>query len=166
MQRLAALHTIDTTITASLDLRLTLNVLLDRVTTHLRVDAADVLLLHVPTQTLEYAAGHGFRTNAIAHSRLRLNEGHAGRAALERCIVHIPNLPESGPAFVRAQLLAGENFIAYYSAPLIAKGQIKGVLEIFHREPIRAGPEWLEFLETLAGQAAIAVEAFREMKLT
>ncbi len=158
VQRLTALHTIDTTITASFDLRLTLNVLLDQVTTHLGVDAADVLLLSVHTQTLEYAAGHGFRTNAIARARLRLNEGHAGRVVLERCTVHIPNLPESGPAFARTQLLAGENFIAYSGAPLIAKGQIKGVLELFHRKPIHPDPEWLEFFETLAGQAAIAIE--------
>jgi putative nucleotidyltransferase with HDIG domain len=59
---------------------------------------------------------------------------------------------------VRTGLLIRDKVVAYYAAPLIAKGQIKGVLEIFHREPIHPDPEWLEFLETLAGQAAIAID--------
>ena len=42
--------------------------------------------------------------------------------------------------------------------PLTAKGQIKGVLEIFHRDPIKLEPESFDFLETLAGQAAIAID--------
>ncbi|MEK7442952.1 MAG: HD domain-containing phosphohydrolase, partial [Chloroflexota bacterium] len=47
---------------------------------------------------------------------------------------------------------------ASYAVPLIAKGQIKGVLEIFHRAPLNPNDEWLDFLETLAGQAAIAID--------
>jgi putative nucleotidyltransferase with HDIG domain len=32
------------------------------------------------------------------------------------------------------------------------------VLEIFHRRPLQFYPEWLDFLQTLAGQAAIAID--------
>jgi len=42
--------------------------------------------------------------------------------------------------------------------PLIAKGRVLGVLEIFHRLPHEGNSEWLEFLETLAGQIAIAID--------
>ena len=42
--------------------------------------------------------------------------------------------------------------------PLIAKGQVKGVLEIFHRAPLEPDQEWLDFLDTLAVQAAIAID--------
>ena len=41
--------------------------------------------------------------------------------------------------------------------PLLAKGSVQGVLELFHRGPHHADQEWMEFLETLAGQAAIAI---------
>jgi response regulator RpfG family c-di-GMP phosphodiesterase len=41
---------------------------------------------------------------------------------------------------------------------LIAKGQLKGVLEVFLRSPRSIDPEHLEFLEALAGQAAIALD--------
>jgi len=55
-------------------------------------------------------------------------------------------------------MLKEEGFIDYYCVPLIVKGEVKGALEIFHRSMLESDPEWLDFLETLAGQAAIAIE--------
>jgi putative nucleotidyltransferase with HDIG domain len=46
----------------------------------------------------------------------------------------------------------------YFGVPLISKGEVKGVLEIFHRSQLRPNREWLELLETMAGQAAIAID--------
>jgi signal transduction histidine kinase len=146
---------------ASLDLEATLDVLLEQVTLQLNVDAADLLLLDQQTQVLEYAAGRGFRSPALTHVRLPLGEGHAGSAALERRIVHIPDLVEDQGAMARALLLAGEGFISYYGVPLVARGQVTGVLEIFHRAWLDPDAEWLSFLEAMAGQAAMAVENAR-----
>ncbi len=156
--RLQALRNIDLAITASTDLHITLNVVLDELTQRLRVDAADVLLLNRQTRMLEHAAGRGFRTAALQHTRLQLGEGNAGRAALERRLISIPDLRSAGDAFSRAPLLASEGFAAYFAAPLLAKGHVIGVLETFHRTPLHPDREWLDFLEALAGQAAIAIE--------
>lgn len=158
LQHLVALRNVDMAITASLDLSVTLNVLLSQVTSRMRVDAADVLLLNPTTQFLEYAAGSGFRGSAITRVALRLGEGLPGRAALECRPISAANLLESEEAFRRAQLLAEESFIAYYGVPLIVKGQAKGVLEIFHRGALTPDPEWLNFLEALAAHAAIAID--------
>jgi PAS domain S-box-containing protein len=157
LQHLIALRAIDMTISSSLDLRMTLGVLLGQTVTQLRVDAADVLLLNPHLQRLDYAAGRGFRGGGITRSHLRLGECQAGRAVLERRTIHISNLAEE-TTFVRAGLLASENFVAHYVTPLIAKGEVKGVLEVFHRAPLAPDPEWLDFLEALAGQAAIAID--------
>jgi putative nucleotidyltransferase with HDIG domain len=43
--------------------------------------------------------------------------------------------------------------------PLIAKGQVKGVLDIFNRSSLSPDDEWFEFLQTLANQAAIAIDS-------
>ncbi|MBF8285321.1 MAG: putative PAS/PAC sensor protein [Anaerolineales bacterium] len=145
-------------ISSSLDLRVTLGVLLDQTLAQLRVDAADILLLNSYTQTLEYAAGRGFRSKRIEQPHVRLGQGYAGRAALERRTIGLPDLAEEEPDFSRASLLGGEAFRAYYGVPLIAKGQVEGVLEIFHRAPLASEPEWLDFLEALAAQAAIAID--------
>ena len=157
-EQLTALHAVDVAINSSLDLRLTLDILLNQVVSQLKVDAAAVLLFSPHTQTLEYAVGRGFRSTAIQQTRERLGEGHAGRAALERRLISIPHAsPEAVCARVQS-LLARERFVAHHVAPLIAKGQVKGVLELFHRAPFVPEAEWLEFLETLGGQAAIAID--------
>jgi PAS domain S-box-containing protein len=158
VQRLAALHAIDTAISSSMDLRVTLSILLAQVTDQLGVDAAAILLLNRQKQTLEFSAGRGFQSDAIERSVVRLGEGYAGMAAVERHVVQIPNLAEGEITFTRAALLAKEKFVTYAAAPLVAKGQVKGVLEIFHRYPIHAESDWLSFLETLAEQAAIAID--------
>jgi len=158
-RRLAALRAIDAAITSSFDLNLTLSVMLNQVTDQLSVDAACVLLLDPHTQVLEYAAGRGFRAATFQHTRLRLGEGYAGLAALERRTIHVANLRGRKTDFLRSPTFAREGFIMYYGVPLIAKGQVKGVLEIFHRAPLKADAGWLDFLKTLAGQAAIAIDS-------
>lgn len=158
LQRLEALRSIDAAITASLDLRVTLNIFLDQLTTQLRVDAADILLLRPHTQTLEYAAGHGFRTAALQDGRLRVGEGHVGRSVIDRKRMRIPSLPDEMGDSTRAPLLVAEGFIAYFVAPLIVKGQVKGVLEVLHRGSLDPDLEWLGFLDALVAQAAIAID--------
>ena len=51
-----------------------------------------------------------------------------------------------------------EDFTEYFAAPLVVKEQIRGVLEIYLCQPLNPDPEWINFLETLAGQAAIAID--------
>ncbi len=161
IQHLRALHTIDSAISSSFDLQMTLRVLLREVISQLGVDAADVLLFNQPTQVLEYAAAHGFHSNAIQHTQLHLGEGFAGRAVAEGRIIHIPNMMEAGGNLANSLLLAGESFVTYFGVPLIAKGQVVGVLEVFHRTPLEPDQEWLDFLDALAKQAAIAIDNAR-----
>jgi PAS domain S-box-containing protein/putative nucleotidyltransferase with HDIG domain len=158
LRRLAALRTIDLAITSSLDIRVVINVLLDQVVTQLEVDAAAFLLLNPHTQILEYAGGRGFRKSSIDQSHLQLGQGLAGQVAFERQPVSIPNLSQVQDQYTRGTLIAGEDFVAYHAVPLVAKGQVKGVLEIYNRQFIPPNPEWERFLETLAGQAAIAID--------
>jgi putative nucleotidyltransferase with HDIG domain len=137
---------------------MTLKVFIEHVVTQLGVDAANVLLLNPHTGILDFAASQGFRTSALRHSHLRLGEGYAGVAALDNRIIRIHDLKEEDNVFTRRELLKGEDFITYYGVPLVAKGRVKGVLEIFHRSPLTPDEEWFDFLEALALQAAIAID--------
>ncbi len=157
MRHIAALHAIDVAISSSFDLEFVLNVMLDQVTNQLGVDAADILLLDPHLNTLEFGAGSGFRSKAIQLTEVRLGEGYAGRAALERRTISIHDLSTRDDGFIRPELISMEGFTTYYGVPLLSKGKIKGVLEIFHRKPLNPDQEWLDFLDTLAGQAAIAI---------
>lgn len=158
VDQLAALRSIDLAITSELDLNPTLLLILDHVRQQLHVDAASILLLNSKTQILEFAAGAGFKTSALRHTRLRVGEENAGRTALERRVTHISNLKNQQTGFQRSPLLNQENFIAYYAVPLIAKGQVVGVLETFHRDMLETDNEWKNLMEMLAGQAAIAID--------
>ena len=157
LERLNALRAIDLAITANTDLQVTLNIVLREVNSQLKVDAADILLLDPYSQQLKYAAGQGFRDTSALRLPVRLGQGIAGRAALEKQTLHIADLAEAKD-FMQTALVAAENFVSYSVVPLVAKGQVRGVLEIFHRAPLNPDSDWLEFLATLAGQAAIAVD--------
>lgn len=157
-ERLTTLHSIDLVVASSLDLRLTLGVFLEHVIKSLNVDAADILLLDEKSRMLRYAAGRGFRSDALRYTLLPIGEGYAGRAILERKRVYVPDLREVENDLTRALARAHESFVAYVGVPLIAKGKIKGVLEIFHRAPLNPDEGWFFFLDSLATQAAIAID--------
>jgi PAS domain S-box-containing protein/putative nucleotidyltransferase with HDIG domain len=158
LDQLQALHIVDRAISSSFELRPILNTLITQAIAQLNVDAVDVLLFHPNLQMLDYVAGQGFRTRTVEKTQLRLGECFAGRAALERRMVHTPNLPEAGSNFTRALILQAEGFLEYYAVPLIAKGEVKGVLEVFNRTALHSNEEWLDFLGTLAEQAAITID--------
>ena len=158
LRRISALNDIDRAIGSSFDMRQSLDILLNEVLAQLDVDAASILLLNPFNQKLEYIAGKGFRTLNIRQSNSQLGNGLAGRVGLERKVLHVPNLAEIGGQFQRRVLLKDEKFVEYFGIPLIAKGTLKGVLEVFHRTSLNPDLDWLNYLETLGGQAAIAID--------
>jgi len=169
LRRTEALRAIDAAITGGKDINTVFNVIFDQTFTQLGVDAAVILLYDPTEQVLKYANERGFRTVALQHTHLLLGEGYAGRIALGRQMIHIPNLQGRQTDFLRSPTFSEEGFISYFGVPLIAKGEIKGVLEVFHRTAFEAETEWLNFLETLAGQAAIAVDnatLFKDLQLS
>jgi response regulator RpfG family c-di-GMP phosphodiesterase len=158
LEHITALSAIDRVIASNFDLNLSLSVILSHVTVELGVDAADVLVLNPSSQMLEFAAGRGFRTRSAEKATVRLGESRAGRAALERRLVEIPDLGKEPDKTLLTALSNDEGFVRYYGVPLLAKGQVKGVLEVFHRTTIEPDEEWLAFLTALAEQAAIAID--------
>jgi len=166
VERLRALHTIDQAVTSSMDLDKILTLLVREVVEQLHVDAASVLLYDTDSQCLDFASGHGFRTEALRYTSLVIGTGLAGRAAQQRKTVYVANLAamDNNPSL--AQAIAEEKFITYFGIPLIAKDQLRGVLEIFHRSALAPDPNWLTFLETLSGQAAISIDNARLLEMT
>jgi PAS domain S-box-containing protein/putative nucleotidyltransferase with HDIG domain len=158
VEHLTALSVIDRVIAANFDLKLSLSEILTHVMIELGVDAADILVLNPNLQLLEFGAARGFRTSTVKNVQVRLGEGYAGRAALERQLVEIPDLRNEPGSSLSASHFMDEGFIYYSCEPLISKGQVKGVLEVFQRNPFEPDAEWCDFLYALAGQTAIAIE--------
>lgn len=158
IEQLSALRNIDQAILSSIDLHFTLNVIVSEVSKQLHVDAVDILLLDPDTGMLEYVVGTGFKTQSIRAARVPLEVRSAGRAAGGVHLIEVKSLGDRPPDAFLAALFAKEDFLFYGNVLLANQGQIKGVLEVFHRAPRKPSREWLDFLHTLAGQAAIAIE--------
>ncbi|MBI5653389.1 MAG: HD domain-containing protein, partial [Chloroflexi bacterium] len=84
-----------------------------------------------------------------AHAPVALGEGLEGRVARERQM--LTRDPERAPTMGAARNVS-------IGMPLIAKGEIQGVLVITQRAPFAPDAEGLNFLEAVANQAAIAID--------
>lgn len=158
LDRFNALHSLNGTMSASLELEDILYAVIEKIEAQQEVDACAVLLLDAQIDTLEYAAGRGFQTGAIEQTRLALGEGAAGRAAEERRTLVLPDLDATCAQIARPHLFVDEQVVGYAVAPLVARGRLKGVLELFRRIPLPHEPEGHRLLQIFAGQVAIAID--------
>jgi DNA-binding NarL/FixJ family response regulator len=159
LERLTALQSVSLAVSASPDLRLTLKVILDHVTSQLRVDAADVLLLDETDNTLALSASTGFLATSVPEYRLPVDDpGMPGSVVTSRRIETVTAL-SAFSQFRRRSLFAREGFKAYGAVPLISRGKLLGALEVFHRSALSPDQEWLSFLEALGSVAAVAIDS-------
>ncbi len=158
MQRLMSMRTIDMAISGSFDVGVVLGIVLDQVTSQLGSQAADILLFSQGGQTFKFSCGRGFRNQGLEHSHYKFGSDIAWRIIRERRKVEISDLKAQVNALQRTPNLSDEDFLSYIGVPLVSKGQVRGVLEIFLRERLTLDQEWYNYLEMLAGQAAIAID--------
>lgn len=152
LARLSALRMIDRMIAANLDQQIILRVVLDQAIEHLAVTAAAMLRRQAQTQTFAYALLRGRPASALRQQTLQLGEGYGGQVALARRTLSLAELAEMVGAPLTTPLSL------YYGVPLIVKGQVEGVLEVFCEHAVEIDAAWLEFLEMLASQFAIAID--------
>lgn len=157
IERLQTMQTIDRAILSSMDRNVMFNIFLKEIITQFNVSAVGVLLLDQTGLTLLYEADYGFKTDIYKKTRLKLGEGFAGKAGLERKRYYIEDIRESKDV-TPPRIMLEEGFVSYVVQPFTAKGQLIGVLEIFNKEPIEQDAEWFNYLETISQQVAIAVD--------
>jgi PAS domain S-box-containing protein len=160
--QLAALHTIDEAINSSMDAKLALRVVVDQVTEQLGVDAASILVLDKDAMHLRQVAARGLHRYPSSRALIPVYSSYAGKAILERQMIFIRDLQEAarngGEPWLGDPALEEEGFVSLLAAPLIAKGQVNGVLNLFHRSQLNPAVEWFEFLDAIAHQAAVAMD--------
>jgi PAS domain S-box-containing protein len=163
LKRLTILRKVDMAITSSMDSTLTLNILLEEMLGGLELDAASILLLDGASNSLEWTAGRGFDPASLAHARSGLpaltgqdEDSPQMQAVLERRPVGVDDLRQAPSERIR--LLAQDGFVSGMVLPLVSKGEVKGLMEVFQRSPLTRDRETVDFIESLAGQAAIALD--------
>jgi PAS domain S-box-containing protein len=167
VEQLTALRQIDIAINSALNLRYTLNVIIDQIIAQLNVDAACILIYNPSSSTLDYYEGRGFKTPDIEKAHLKLEEtfaNHQNKLTKDEIDHWATQQNNDIPLFLKK-----EGFQGYFSMPLIAKDEIKGMLEVYTCFSLTPDREWLKFFETIAGQTAIAIdnaELFSNLQLT
>jgi HD-GYP domain-containing protein (c-di-GMP phosphodiesterase class II) len=158
LEKLSVLRNIDSVITNSLDLDEALPVLLRQVKAGLGVDAAAVMLFDQARNELVFKAGIGLRGQPDHTQAIPLGQGYTGKVARDQEPVFVAET-DYGENGCRYPIdLKQEGFISFYGLPMGAKGKLQGVLELFHRSRLSPDESWKAFAETLARQAAIAVD--------
>lgn len=156
-ERIRALHEIDVAIITTLELRAILELLLEKI---------DLFLPHSPASTVRLFNRESGSLELTACRNLdekewRSEEWKAGRD-LDRVVVEIQtplmvdNL-QSDPRTQDPDFFCRHGLVSYLGVPLIAKGEVLGVLSFYTRAAQQFSNEELEFLNTLGGQAALAI---------
>jgi PAS domain S-box-containing protein len=158
LQQLMALRAIDIAICSNIDLSITLNLVLDRVTSLLEVDAARILVLNGKSQPSYRAVDRGFQVPGSLVSLAQADAGLAARVIATPVRIVVPDLRADGESHLSPDVIDAEKFVSYAFVPLNVKGKTEGALAVFTRRPLEATPEWIELLDTLAGQTAIAID--------
>ncbi len=157
VQQLSTLRSIDLAITSSLDLNATLRILVEEVQKLKGISATCVLIPDKHTGYLHYRAGKGFSTNLIEQRVLPTEAFRIDPEFPSRFTLTISDL-KGTTSSPRNEIGLAEDFSVYHAYPLVSKDQIKGVLEVYQQDSDPLSQEELDFLESLATQAAIAVD--------
>lgn len=153
---LESLRDIDISITGNFKIGNTLNVVLDQALSRLMVDAADIFLFDEKTDMLTSVAAKGFGGKFADRSPISWGE-------LPQSLSKLPAALKTfaiQPLAERRERIAARLGLAHCRAvPLVSKGKLQGLLEVFRREALPQDREWETFLDMLANQAAIAIDA-------
>ncbi|MDK2981110.1 MAG: hypothetical protein PWQ55_1457 [Chloroflexota bacterium] len=159
LDRLNALHKVDIAISGSLDLNLILDEILDQSCQQLNADAVRILTYNNHLRLLEYKTSRGL-VHAYWENEQMSEVGLSMQIVRERKPAFVSDI--ASEKFLLTPDLKDEEIRAYFGMPITSKGMAKGVLEIFKREVFHPDQEWADFLEILAGQAAIAMDSIEQ----
>jgi two-component sensor histidine kinase/putative methionine-R-sulfoxide reductase with GAF domain len=160
--RLSALHRINRTATANLQLSEMLETTVRVVAESTGNDACAVFLYDAATDTLALRAAIGLEPSAIGAVTIRPGTGITGRAAAEgQSIIapdahaHESNFPISG--------VGDDRYVSQASIPMMIRGanRLVGVMNIHSSERRVWNDDDVAFFQTVAGELAISIENAR-----
>jgi phosphoserine phosphatase RsbU/P len=154
--RLRAIQSITDAALSRLDDRELLAELLDRTREALQTDTAAVLLLDSPSGQLVATAAAGLEEEVRQGVRIPVGQGFAGRIAAERRPVILDHVDHST---VLNPILWAKGIRSMMGVPMVAGGQVIGVLHVGSLTPRRFTSHDIELLQLAADRAAAAVQS-------
>ncbi len=148
---LSSMRDINTTLLGSLNFNLVFDLVLSHIRTYLQPAQVQIWRANHALQELEIAAWQGI--GRPTRERLPYGQGLAGQIAIQRQA----STPQTRPPLPDLDGVPA-NLTWHLGLPLIAKGRLKGVLTLHYASPHPLTFEQEDYLNTLAGQAALAID--------
>lgn len=157
VRQIAALSLVDRSINGAVDIKSTLDLILGQSMSLLKADAMSIFLLDRASNRLTLMATRGFRAEPPQdHPCLPAGKtDYCTMAERGTDIKYNLGLIEPGTEFSR--VAEKEGFRSLHCAPLVVQDRTVGLVRAFHRSDFHSDPDWVGFFETIARQAAIAL---------
>jgi PAS domain S-box-containing protein len=157
LERIRALHEIDVAISSIPDLYARLHVLLEKIELFVPITAVStVRLLSSETGELESLACRGMNERDWRSEEPKALASWTKRVAETKAAVAVLDIQALG--ITSSDIYRRLGLSSYLGVPLITEGQVLGVLGLYTKQKHEFTEEEIEFLGTLAGQAAIAID--------
>lgn len=159
LSKLAALHRINRAATASLDLDEMLATVVGLVAEAADADSCTVYLYSPEEDKLTVRATAGLNPDAVGRVSVALGVGITGEAARSRGTIAAEDAA-THPDFYYDPVLQEEPYRSHVAVPLLLgpERRLVGVLNVQMRERHEFDQDELEFLRTVSGELAIAIE--------
>ena len=154
---LSGVHAVQTALTFAPDLQGTVQLAVDEFRKGLGAEVAQLYVSRPAAAEIRLAAASGTPLTPIPESGLQPGHAYARMAIGRAPVLYIPDLG-------RGEDVEGRHFLLMLDLrtclglPLAIRGRILGAVVAFARRPIAADAETISFAETLAGQAAVAID--------
>ena len=159
-QQLEALYEIDSAISSTLDRRVLLDVLFDKIEALLPYAAFTVRLLNDETHQLEPISARNIDmqewVKGLESRSAITGSGFSQEIFLQNTPVVVENV-QTDPRCWNQELFRKNGLVSYIGLPLITEGKALGVLGFYLKEKRSFPKEEVEFLSALAGQVAIGI---------
>ena len=159
-RQLEALYEIDSAISSTLDRRVLLDVLFNKIESLLPYAALTVRLLNDETNQLEPISARNIDMQEWARgleSRAAItSQGFSQEIFHKKTPVIIENV-QTDPRCWNQELFRKHGLVSYIGLPLMTEGKVLGVLGFYLREQHMFPKEEVEFLSALAGQVGIGI---------
>jgi GAF domain-containing protein/DNA-binding response OmpR family regulator len=171
VEELKALGEVSQALSSTLDLETVLNTIVARANQLAGTDSCTVYEYDERAEAFVFRATHGLDEEVVAvarHAPIRRGEGIAGRMAVTREAIQIPDIAESGAySGPLRDVLLRTGTRALLSVPLLREDHLIGGLTVNKKTPGEFPPEVIDLLETFASQSAVAIQnarLFREIE--
>jgi len=154
MQRLAILREITLTITSTLDLRTVLDTLLEQIDHLLPYSAATIRLLNRYTGKFEPVAWRNIDTH---NYRLESDSAFKNEIVENKVPVFSANV-QTDPRIREPEFFRKNGLVSRLSVPLMAKGEVLGMLNLYTKNEHIFTDEEVRFLTMLGNTASMAIQ--------